>query len=80
MQTNSIYKKIKIAFNLKDRDTQKIFMLAGMEVTRSFCRAISRSEDFEDYRSLSEKELYCFLDGLIIFTRGEKLQFNEKTK
>lgn len=70
LTNNRIYKKIKIALELNDRITMEIFKLGGLDVPRSFCKFISISDDREDFRELSDKELETFLQGLITYKRG----------
>lgn len=70
MTNNDIYKKIKIALNLKDREVMKIFELGGKTVTRSYCKFILKGENNPEFKPLTTLMLEIFLEGLITYCRG----------
>lgn len=72
LTNNDIYKKIKIALDLKDFECIYIFKKGGLEVSRSFCEAIIKSEDNPRFKKLNDHQLECFLQGLIIYKRDLK--------
>jgi uncharacterized protein YehS (DUF1456 family) len=69
LTNNDIYKKIKIALNLKSEHVMEIFNLGGMSVTRSFCKFIQKAEDNFEFKKLDDEVLESFLQGLIIYKR-----------
>ena len=81
MDNNDILIRIRYALNFKDGEMVKIFKLGGVEVTEEEVKKmlIKSKEDsiFEDAEA--EENLKCnnrtldaFLNGLIIFKRGQK--------
>jgi uncharacterized protein YehS (DUF1456 family) len=69
---NQVFKKIRVALQLKDQEIIKIFKLRGVDVTRSYLKFVGLGEDNLEYRDLSDANLLAFLDGLIIYKRGLK--------
>ncbi|MDH5546224.1 MAG: DUF1456 family protein [Gammaproteobacteria bacterium] len=72
MTNNEIMKKLRIALDLKEIDLYEIFELSGYEISKSELSGIFRSEGHKNYKACSDLVLNHFLNGYIIYKRGEK--------
>lgn len=72
LTNNDILKKLRVALQLRDDDIVSILKLKGFEVTKTELSAFFRAEDHPNYRKCGDQFLRNFLDGLIIYKRGEK--------
>ena len=70
LTNNIIFKKIRIAFDLKEDDLHAIIKLAGFEITRPELSAIFRNPDNKNYRPCGDQLLRYFLKGLSMKLRG----------
>ncbi|MCP4298340.1 MAG: DUF1456 family protein [Proteobacteria bacterium] len=61
---NIIFKKIKIALNLKDQDIMDILELAGFKVGKHELSAFFRKPGHKNYRSCQDQVLRNFLKGV----------------
>ena len=61
---NTILKKIRVAFSLKDDDIISILTEAGFEVSKSEVSALFRKEDHQHFRDCGDQFLRNFLKGL----------------
>jgi uncharacterized protein YehS (DUF1456 family) len=72
LNNNIIFRKIKIALNLKDEDILAIFRLAKFEVGKHELSAIFRKPGQSQYRECKDQFLRNFLFGMEIKYRAEK--------
>jgi uncharacterized protein YehS (DUF1456 family) len=71
LTNNLIFKKIRIAFDLKEDDLHAILKLAEFEISKPELSAIFRNPDNKNYRQCGDQLLRYFLKGLNIRLRGE---------
>ena len=64
LTNNSIFKKLRIAFDLKEEDLLELMSLANYEVSKNELSAIFRKPGHKHYRSCSDDFLMGFLVGL----------------
>ncbi|MDD7984225.1 DUF1456 family protein [Lentisphaera marina] len=76
MDTNTVLKKIGIAFNLQKRDLLDIFELAGYDVNSSQVGAFMVAPTHKNFKKMEEAVLIDFLDALILYSRGTKEEPN----
>lgn len=69
---NSVLKKIRIAFELKEDDILAIMDLAGFRVSRPEISALFRKEGHKNYRPCGDQLLRNFLKGLALRLRPTK--------
>ena len=72
MKNNTIFKKITIAQNLKHFEIKDIFELGQLKLSSSQIKAYMAGPSNKNYEKLSDAHFEAFLNGLIIFSRGEK--------
>lgn len=78
LTNNDIFKKLRVALQLTNKDIAEICALNGFKVTESELGAIFRREDHPKYMECGDQLLRNFLDGLIIYKRGPKPPSKEK--
>ena len=64
LNNNIIFRKLKIALNLKEEDTLKILELADLPVSKHELSAFFRRQDHKHYRVCKDQILRNFLKGL----------------
>jgi len=74
LTNNDILKKLRVALNLKDDDIIHILKLVEFEISKSELGAIFRKEDHPNYKPCGDQLLRNFLNGLIIFKRGPRIE------
>ncbi len=72
MTNNDIFKKLRVALQLKDDDIISILKLVDFKISKSELGAIFRKEDHPNYKDCGDQLLRNFLNGLIIYMRGRK--------
>ncbi len=72
MTNNDIFKKLRVALQLRDDQIVEIMQLVDFRITKSELGAIFRSEDHENYVECGDQILRNFLNGLVIHLRGTK--------
>jgi uncharacterized protein YehS (DUF1456 family) len=72
MTNNDILRKIRYAFDFSDSKMIQIFAKADREVTREEVSNWMKNEEDPDWKSLHDKMLATFLNGLINDRRGKK--------
>ena len=70
MSNNDIFKKLRVALQLRDDDIIKILQLVDFRITKSELGAFFRKEDHPNYQECGDQILRNFLNGLIIYKRG----------
>ena len=74
LTNNDILKKLRVALNLKDDDIIQILKLVEFEISKSELGAIFRKEDHPNYKPCGDQLLRNFLNGLIIYKRGPRIE------
>lgn len=72
LNNNIIFRKIRIALNLKDEDILEIIKLAGMNVSKHEVSAFFRKPGHKHYRNCGNQMLRCFLKGLQLTYHADK--------
>lgn len=72
MSNNDILRRIRYAFDFNDNKMIKLFGLADYAVTREEVSAWLKKEGDPDQKSLHDKHLAIFLNGLINDKRGKR--------
>ncbi|MFD2550294.1 DUF1456 family protein [Bizionia sediminis] len=80
MTNNDIFKKLRVALQLRDDDIIKILELVDFRITKSELGAFFRKEDHPKYMECGDQILRNFLNGLVIHLRGPKLEKKPKLK
>lgn len=65
MNNNDIFKKLRIAFDMKDTDIIDTLQLADFKITKSELSALFRNKDHRNYKLCGDQLLRNFLEGLI---------------
>lgn len=80
MNNNDILKKLRIALSLQDTDMMEILKLADFEITKTELNALFRKEGHRNYKPCGDQLLRRFLNGLIVYQRGERKPDTKKQK
>ncbi len=72
MTNNDILRRIRYIFDYNDDTMMHIFALVEREVSREKLSNWLKKEDNPDFEGIYDKDLACFLNGLIIYYRGKK--------
>ena len=72
MNNNDVLRKIRYAFDLKDREIADIFQLNSITVSVEDIKKFLQKEDSQTFKKCSDSLLNSFLDGFIIQKRGPK--------
>ena len=64
LTNNLILKKLRIALNLKEAETEIIFGLADVELSKQQLASLFRKEGHKNFKACSDELLNAFLDGL----------------
>lgn len=64
LNNNIIFKKIRIALQLKDVDILELLMIGEMKITKSELTALFRNENHRNYKLCGDQVLRKFLSGL----------------
>lgn len=72
MTNNDIFKKLRVALQLRDDEIVKILELVDFRITKSELGAFFRKEDHPNYMECGDQILRNFLNGLVIHLRGPK--------
>jgi uncharacterized protein YehS (DUF1456 family) len=70
LTNNTILKKLRVAFELKEEDMHKVLELAGFSVSKPELSALFRLKGHKNYRACGDQLLRNFLKGLTIRQRG----------
>lgn len=72
MKNNDLLRRIRYVFDFSDTKMMEIFALADYPATRAEISDWLKKEDDPDFRSLHDKYLAIFLNGLINHNRGKR--------
>ena len=70
LTNNTMLKKLRVAFELKEEDMHKVLELAGFGVSKPELSALFRVKGHKNYRACGDQLLRNFLKGLTIRLRG----------
>ena len=70
LTNNTILKKLRVAFELKEEDMHKVLELAGFSVSKPELSALFRMKGHKNYRACGDQLLRNFLKGLTVSHRG----------
>ncbi len=71
LTNNIIFKKLRVAFDLRDDGVIKMLKLAGFSISKSELGAFFRKPDHKHYRNCNDQIIRMFLKGLQIQHRGD---------
>lgn len=69
LSNNTVLKKLRVAFNLREEDMFAVFDLAGFRVTKPELSALFRKEGQKNFRPCGDQFLRNFLKGLTLRVR-----------
>ena len=72
MSNNDIFKKLRVALQLRNDEIIEIMKLVDFKITASELGAIFRSKDHPNFKPCGDQILRNFLNGLIIYKRGKQ--------
>lgn len=72
MNNNDIFKKLRVALQLRDEEIVEIMNLVDFRISKAELGAFFRSEDHPNYKECGDQILRNFLNGLVIHLRGTK--------
>ena len=79
LTNNIIFRKLKIALNLKDEDILELLALADFEISKHELSAFFRKSTHKNYRDCKDQVLRNFLQGVQLkyrTDRGDKADFS----
>lgn len=80
LSNNDIFKKLRVALQLRNDDIVKICSLVDFKVSKSELGAIFRNENHPKYKECGDQFLRNFLNGLVIHLRGPMPPKKDSTK
>ncbi len=72
MTDNHILRRLRYTFDFDDSKMIEIFAFGNLKTGRSQVSNWLKKETDPDYVEMTDKQLSCFLDGLIVYFRGKK--------
>ena len=72
MTNNDIFKKLRVALQLRDDQIVEILELVDFRISKGEIGNFFRSEDHPKYMECGDQILRNFLNGLVIYLRGTK--------
>ncbi|HHJ80290.1 MAG TPA: DUF1456 family protein [Candidatus Tenderia electrophaga] len=72
LSNNMIFRKLRIALNMKDDDILAILALAGLSMSKSELSAFFRKPEHKNYRECKDQVVRNFLTGLQLKYRPKK--------
>lgn len=72
MNNNDIFKKLRVALQLRDEQIIEILALVDFRMEKPELNALFRSQDHPNFMECGDQVLRNFLNGLIIHLRGTK--------
>jgi len=70
LTNNDIFKKLRVALQLRDDEIVEILKLADFNISKSELGAFFRKENHPKYQECGDQILRNFLNGLITYKRG----------
>jgi len=75
LTNNLILKKLRIALNLKEPETEIIFNLADVMLSKQELKSLFRKEDHKNFKACPNTLLLAFLEGLEEFFYVDESEF-----
>lgn len=72
MNNNDIFKKLRVALQLRDDQIVEIMQLVDFRISKAELGAFFRNADHPNYVECGDQVLRNFLNGLVIHLRGTK--------
>jgi len=72
MTNNDIFKKLRVALQLRDNEIVEILRLVDFRISKSEIGSFFRNENHPNYKECGDQILRNFLNGLVIHLRGTK--------
>lgn len=72
-------KKLRVALKFTDDDIIEVLSLVDFRVTKTELGAIFRKDDHPNFKPCGDQLLRNFLNGLIIYKRGPRVNPNSKS-
>ncbi len=72
MNNNDIFKKLRVALQLRDEQIVEILELVDFRISKAELSAFFRNQDHPNYMECGDQVLRNFLNGLVIHLRGTK--------
>ena len=72
MNNNDIFKKLRVALQLRDEQIIEILELVDFRISKPELGAFFRTEDHPNFMECGDQVLRNFLNGLVIHLRGTK--------
>jgi len=72
MNNNDVFKKLRVALQLRDDQIIEILNLVDFRIAKAELGAFFRAEDHPNFMECGDQVLRNFLNGLIIHLRGTK--------
>jgi len=72
MNNNDIFKKLRVALQLRDDQIVEIMQLVDFRISKAELGAFFRNEDHPNFMECGDQVLRNFLNGLVIHLRGTK--------
>ena len=72
MDNNDVFKKLRVALELKDTDIIEILELSNFKISKTELNAFFRREDHPNYENCGDQVMRNFLNGLVIYKRDLK--------
>lgn len=72
MNNNDIFKKLRVALQLRDDQIIEVLNLVNFRVSKGELANVFRSEDHPNFMECGDQLLRNFLNGLVIYLRGTK--------
>ena len=72
MNNNDVFKKLRVALQLRDDQIVEILQLVDFRISKAELGAFFRNADHPNYMDCGDQVLRNFLNGLIIHLRGTK--------
>ena len=69
MDNNDVFKKLRVALELKDTDIIEILELSNFKISKTELNAFFRREDHPNYKNCGDQVMRNFLNGLVIYKR-----------
>jgi len=80
LNNNIIFRKLKIALNLKNEDVLKMLALADLRISKHELSAFFRRENHKHYRACKDQILRNFIKGMQLTYRADEKQTGFKWK
>ena len=72
MNNNDVFKKLRVALQLRDEQIIEILKLVDFNIGKPELNAFFRSQDHPNFMECGDQVLRNFLNGLVIHLRGTK--------